>query len=251
MKSTVIIGNGPSLKDFDFKKIDREKYNVIGCCLAFRYWDKIDWYPDIYVNADEVVMKNPEVVDFIKRKKCKTHIVSNKLKEVWKDYPKDGTILFIEDMMCIPNTCFKYVKDLCSGTACLITSMDISLDISILGMDNDYVEFIPECKKLPENEKGVITLEITETPEHNPNYFFNDYQRKGDIYNVPRCEKVHKMSWYQSRIILDFVSIMYPESKPRVINYNLQETESIREFFLTRPLNKFDFSPMEYIETEE
>jgi len=124
--------------------------------------------------------------------------------------------------------------------------MDISMDVSILGMDNDYVEFLPECKKL---EDG--TLEITETPKDNPNYFFNDYQRKGDIYNVPNGQTVHKTSWFESRVIIDFLSTMYPESKPRVVNYNLQKTESIRQFFLTRPLNKFDYSPMEYIETEE
>tara|TARA_R110000803_G_scaffold154378_4_gene219160 strand:- start:4609 stop:5355 length:747 start_codon:yes stop_codon:yes gene_type:complete len=246
MKSSVIIGNGASLKEFDFTKIDREKYNVIGCCLAFRHWDKIDWYPDIYVNADDVVIKNPEVIEFIKKKKCNQYIVSNKLKEVWKEYPKDGTILFIQDMMCVPNSCFKYVKNYCSGTASLITSMDISLDISILGMDNDYVEFLPECKKL---EDG--TLEITETPEDNPNYFFNDYQRKGDIYNVPNGQTIHKSSWFESRVILDFLSTMYPESKPRVTNYNLKEKESIGQFFLTRPLNKFDYSPMEYINDPE
>ena len=243
MKKTVILGNGASLKHFDFQKIDRSKYNVIGCCLAFRHWDKIGWYPDIYVNADDVVIKNDDVVEFIKKKKCKQYIVSNKLKEVWPVnlWPKDGSIICIQDIMCVPNSVFKYVRNWCSGSACLITAMDISMDISLLGMDCDYIEFIPECKKL---EDG--SLEITETPITNPNYYFDDYQRKGDKYNIPNGQTIHKTSWKESRLILDFVTAMFPEHKPRITNYNeLDRRESISEYFLTRDIDKFQFSPQE------
>ena len=175
MKKTVILGNGASLKHFDFQKIDRSKYNVIGCCLAFRHWDKIGWYPDIYVNADDVVIKNDDVVEFIKKKKCKQYIVSNKLKEVWPVnlWPKDGSIICIQDIMCVPNSVFKYVRNWCSGSACLITAME-------------------------------------------------------------------------SRLILDFVTAMFPEHKPRITNYNeLDRRESISEYFLTRDIDKFQFSPQE------
>ena len=55
MKDCIVFGNGSSLKNFDFQKINRDKYDIIGCCLAFRFWDKNDFYPDIYVNVDDVV----------------------------------------------------------------------------------------------------------------------------------------------------------------------------------------------------
>jgi len=74
-KEVCIFGNGGSLRGFDFTSIDRNKYDVVGCCLAFRYWDQIDWYPDIYVNVDTVVCKNTEVIQFIKRKKCQFYLV--------------------------------------------------------------------------------------------------------------------------------------------------------------------------------
>ena len=51
-KNCLVFGNGKSIKDFDFRSIDRDKYSWIGCCLAFRHWDTIDCYPDIYVNVD-------------------------------------------------------------------------------------------------------------------------------------------------------------------------------------------------------
>ena len=238
-KSTVIIGNGASLKGFDFTKINREKYNLIGCCLAFRHWLKIDWYPDLYVNADDVVIQNPEVIDFIKMKKCKQYLVSHKLKDVWEDYPKDGSILFIQDMMMVPSSTFKYVRNWCSGSCCLITAFDLSVDIHILGIDCNYVELIPECEEL---EDG--TLKITKTPESNPNYFFDDYQRVGDIYNKPNGKTVHKRSWYESRLIHDFIQQMYPESKPNVTNYSLKGISSIRDFYLTKNIKDFKFDGM-------
>ena len=53
--SVIVLGNGKSLEGFDFLSIDRDIYDIIGCCLAFRYWDQVDWYPDIYVNVDKIV----------------------------------------------------------------------------------------------------------------------------------------------------------------------------------------------------
>lgn len=235
MKKALILGNGGSLQGFDFTSIDREKYYIIGCCLAFRFWDEIDWYPDIYVNADDVVIKNPEVIDFIKKKKCQKYIVSNKLKEVWIDYPKDGTILFLQDMMCAPNSCFKYVKNWCSGSVCLIAALDISIDIHMMGIDCDYVEWLPETEKLPDG-----TLKITRTPRENPNYFFDSYQRAGDIYNKPNGKTVHNRSWEEAMYIYEFLQRMYPEVRPHITNYNLTNKKSIREYFHTKTLDKFD-----------
>lgn len=235
MKKAIILGNGASLKGFDLKSINREKYNVIGCCLAFRFWDEIDWYPDIYVNADDVVIKNPEVIDFIKKKKCKKYIVSNAILEVYPDFPKDGSILLLQDLMCSPRSCFKYVKNWCSGSACLITALDIATDIHMMGIDCDYVEFLPECKKLPDG-----TLEIVKTPEHNPNYFFDSYQREGDKYNIPNGKTVHKKSWEEAMFIYDFLQKMYPEVRPHITNYNLKNKQSIKEYFHTKTLDKFD-----------
>lgn len=232
-KEVCIFGNGRSLKDFDFKKIDREKYDVIGCCMAFRHWNKIDWFPDIYVNVDTVVCQNPEVIEFIKQKKCKFYVLSVALKEVWKDYPKDGTIFFLEELIQFPMSSFKYIRNWCSGSACVIASLDRYRKLHLFGFDCDYVEFIPECIQ---EEDGTLTIETT--PETNPNYFVDDYQQKGDRYNKQNGETIHMKSWEELSYIIDFINKMYPEYKVDLTNYNSKK--SISQYFTTKTVKKFD-----------
>ena len=53
VKRCTVIGNGRTLKDFDFTKI---KEDTIGLTMAIRHWYKINWFPDYYVNVDHVVL---------------------------------------------------------------------------------------------------------------------------------------------------------------------------------------------------
>ena len=46
-----ILGNGPSLRGFDFAKA-LQGYTTFGMNNAFRYWDRIQWYPDYYACLD-------------------------------------------------------------------------------------------------------------------------------------------------------------------------------------------------------
>jgi len=66
-----------------------------------------------------------------------------------------------------------------------------------LGIDVNYLEILSEAKR-----KEGITLELTKTPEVNPNYFFDDYQRQGDLYQIPNPEKaVHICSWQNLKVL--------------------------------------------------
>ena len=230
--SVIVLGNGKSLEHFDFLSINRDVYDVIGCCLAFRYWSKVDWYPDIYVNVDKVVCsKNEEVKEFIMKKKCKLYLLSNEIKTIWHDYPKDGSIVFIEDMLLDNATVFKFCVNYCSGSASVLTAIDHYENIHCAGFDCDYVEFIPESKKL---EDG--SLVITKTPSENPNYFINDYQREGDNYNVPNGSTVHQTSWKELSYIFDFIKKMFPNHKRNLTNYN--DKKSISEYIKTIEFKK-------------
>ena len=230
--SVIVFGNGKSLEHFDFLSIDRDVYDVIGCCLAFRYWDKVDFYPDIYVNVDKVVCsKNEEVKEFVMKKKCKLYLLSNEIKTIWHDYPKDGSIIFIEDIILDNATIFKFCVNYCSGSASVLTAIDHYENIYCAGFDCDYVEFIPESKKL---EDG--SLIITKTPSENPNYFFNDYQREGDNYNVPNGSTVHQTSWKELSYIFEFIVKMFPNHKRNMINYN--DKKSISDYIKTVELHK-------------
>ena len=84
-------------------------------------------------------------------------------------------------------------------------------------------------------EDGTLTIETT--PESNPNYFFNDYHRKGDKYNKPKKDKVHMKAWEELSYIIEFINKMYPEHKVSLTNYNSKE--SISQYFTTKPLEDF------------
>ena len=52
-EAALVIGNGPSLKDFDFEAAKR--FTTFGMNSAYRFWHRIKWYPDYYCCLDEVV----------------------------------------------------------------------------------------------------------------------------------------------------------------------------------------------------
>ena len=58
-----------------------------------------------------------------------------------------------------------------------------------VGVDCNYVEHVDGS-----TQKGTI-LEMEETPNSNPNYWFDDYQQAGDEYNVPRGAEFHLPTW--------------------------------------------------------
>lgn len=229
MSNVLVLGNGKSLQTFDFRRINTE---WIGCCLAFRYWNKINIHPTMYINVDRVVCEhNKEVMEYVKQGKCKKYLLSNSIKNIWNDYPKDGSIVFIEDLMKDTNSLFKLVQTWCSGSSAVLFALDHYKNIHIAGFDCDYVEFIPECEKQKDG-----SLMITKTPEYNPNYFFNDYQRKGDRYNVPNGKRVHLKSWEELSYILDFINKMGSANKHKnITNYN--NKVSISKYFNTLPQN--------------
>ena len=227
----LVLGNGKSLDNFKFQKISSRYDAWVGCCLAFRYWNQINIHPTFYINVDRVVCeKNPEVVEYIKQGKCKKYLVSETIKNVWIDYPKDGTIIFIEELRKNTDSIFKFVNNYCSGSSAVLFALDHFDHVDIAGFDCDYVEFIPECEQLPDG-----SLRITKTPSYNPNYFFNDYQREGDIYNVPNATRVHLRSWQELSMILEFIKSVHDLGKGKsVMNFN--DKKSISNFILTLPL---------------
>jgi len=225
--NVLVLGNGKSLETFDFRRINTD---WVGCCLAFRYWNKINIHPTYYVNVDRVVCeKNLEVMEYVQQKKCKKYLLSETIKNIWSDYPKDGSIVFIEDLMKNTNSIFKFANNYCSGSSAVLFALDHYNHVNTAGFDCDYVEFIPECEKLPDG-----SLKISKTPKYNPNYFFNDYQREGDIYNVPNGKRVHLRSWEELSHILKFMKSVFNSNK-NVLNFN--NKKSISQFITTLPLD--------------
>jgi hypothetical protein len=65
--------------------------------------------------------------------------------------------------------------------------------IILVGCDCNYVERVEGSEEIKEGLKG--ELRMSKTPKENPNYWFNDYQREGDVYNLPKANTFQMNSW--------------------------------------------------------
>ena len=108
-------------------------------------------------------------------------------------------------------------------------------EIRLLGIDLDYIEIVDGAKRL----EG-IQLEITETPDNNPNYFFDDYQQKGDRYNIPNPRpSLHEEAWVKLKERLQALN-----PNVRIINCNPVSRLTIFPFQpLSDALSGIEFNP--------
>jgi len=192
----MILGNGPSLKGVDLQSLST--IDTLGMNAAYRYWERIDWYPTHYVCLDDQLIEThaSAINDLIVRGKVKTAFLIAKILDYYPDLINHPKVFFLESfngtrqkrvadkgIPFIPSTSFR------ESDASKVTTGSYSVrfaaflgynEISILGIDLRYVEIIDEAK----STEG-IKLEMVSTPKSNPNYFFDDYQRAGDKYNIP------------------------------------------------------------------
>ena len=230
MKEIYVLGNGASLKDFDFNLLKDKEW--IGCCLAYRYWKETNIYPTHYVNVDNVVLKNnlEDIKNLIINKKCKTFLLSASIIKEWKDILNYKNVYYIEQFKSQQGNPFRNLIDYCSGSSATTYAylLDAEL-IHLLGMDCNYVEFIPECIKLNDG-----TLKIIKQPLNNPNYFFNGYQEVGDIYNVPNTDRIHKQSWEDVRNLIILFNILRQKD---IMVYNYNDNETLDHLFQRKSLD--------------
>jgi FkbM family methyltransferase len=192
----VVLGNGPSLRGFDFSLLS--DVDSIGMNAAYRYWERISWYPTHYVCLDDQLIEThaQAIYNLIKEKRVKTAFLISKILDYYSDLLDFKNVFYLESFNTtrhkrvsgkgIPYINSLYFKESDSSK---VTAGAYSVrfaahlgykEISILGVDLRYVEVLPQAA----SQDG-IKLVIKETPKSNPNYFFDDYQRKGDKYNVP------------------------------------------------------------------
>tara|TARA_R110001583_G_scaffold1015_6_gene8798 strand:- start:473 stop:1774 length:1302 start_codon:yes stop_codon:yes gene_type:complete len=231
-REVYVVGNGRSLKGFDFNFLKDKEW--IGCCLGFRDWERTGIYPTHYVNVDPVVTQSnlKEIKDMIINKKCQTFCLDYSFIKMWaecKDYP---SVHYLQQYQHTPYNPFRNLIDYCSGSVATTLAYCLDTDrVNLLGMDCKYVEFLPECIELKDK-----TLKIIKQPTENPNYYFDDYQRVGDIYNKPNVDRVMKQSWFDLRnIFLLFNTLRNKEVKL----YNYNTTDVLDEYFERKSLDEF------------
>ena len=181
-RPAVVLGNGPSLKGFDFGRF--KQFDVFGMNAAYRYWDQIGWYPRYYCCLDQVVgMSHADEIARLIRNAPKYGIEQfllrrNLIDQLGADIENADRIVDF-DRLCVNARQFATLP-LTTGSHTLIWAASLGYrHIYVMGVDCNYVEIVPGA----ERREGIV-LEITNKTE-NPNYFFSGYQQVGDKYNIP------------------------------------------------------------------
>jgi glycosyltransferase involved in cell wall biosynthesis len=191
-KVCAILGNGPTLADVPFAEL--EGTDCLGMNAAYRYWKSVDWYPALYCCLDTVVgMSHKEAILDLVRHRRRYGIRQFLLRRNLFDWlaeqgATDGVVCFdlirqgFEPLHPEPVT---------TGSHSLAWTATIGYDrLIVAGVDCNYVEQVDGAEK-----KADSTLEITSEAE-NPNYFFSDYQKVGDKFNIPNPNAdLHIRSW--------------------------------------------------------
>ena len=211
----LIIGNGKSAGQIDWEwlKSKKDKLDTFGINSAYKTYEKLDFYPTYYANLDNVVIKShkDKLQDLLDKKKLKsvfylsnvtfreneTYCKINKVGHPWKGISKNTN-----EFHTWANT----------GSDCVQLAIMLGYkEIYIIGVDG-YVEKINEAS-LTNNR----TLVMKETPKDNPNYWFAEYQEKGDEFNIPNANMWHVPGWDYSSKVCKALKIKY---------YNLSTTKN-------------------------
>lgn len=238
-KRAIILGNGPSLKGFTFTNLDG--LDVFGMNVAYRYWDRISWYPLYYSCLDLVVGKH--------------HIVEIKrLIENANDY---GIKLFLlrnnimNELQQVRNVERIVNFDLLRENEHLLSADPITTgshtaawaailgykEIFLLGIDCNYQEIVSGAQNVSGNELVIVE----EKP--NPNYFIDDYQRKGDRYNIPNPNKeLHIRSWRN-------IQNLMKGYEANILNANLSSKVDAFDFCRFEQVKKYQ--PIDIIPKED
>ena len=194
----IVIGNGPSLRGFDLHRLTG--FTTLGMNAAYRHWDRIGWYPTYYACLDDQLIKthHAEIERLYAQGLVKKVFVHgaffdyhphrlrhpdftsfDQTASYWFD--KNGRALGLEPLYDLPAFRMSDMSKVTTGAHSVRYAAHLGHDrIVILGIDLRYVEILPEAEATSD-----IGLVIKTTPKRNPNYFFDGYQKAGDLYNIP------------------------------------------------------------------
>lgn len=233
MGEIVVLGNGPSLKGFNFQSL--RGIHTIGMNAAYRYWDEIEWYPDYYVCLDLqlTITHHEQIKRLLVQGQVKRLFVRDTFFNYHPELKHDNRIDTLERLNG-SNIYFKSSDPVVTtGAFAIRYAMHLGYEkIYLLGIDCHYKqEIIPEAEKT-----GKYKLRITKTPASNPNYFFDSYQREGDLYHIPNsCGPIH---FNALKCIVTDITRYKLNDKIEVINCNKESILFKRGVFKYKPIEE-------------
>lgn len=237
-KILFIMGNGPSLGEVmnneNYLNILR-KNDTFGLNAAYRAYKKYNFYPtyfgcfDYVVNEshkeafENLVLENNTIKEFyfignisLEQNLFKKEVQDNKrfIKFNFKHIP-------IKNYSGISKNFNEYYNPGSSGANALqIGIMKGYKKIVLLGCDCNYVEEIDGVKHY--DEQFISRIELTKNLDKNPNYWFSEYQQKGDRFNLPGNDKFQMGSWKN-------ISKYYPKDVEILNASNISKIECFKK----------------------
>lgn len=199
-KILVVVGNGPSLKEEYFDIIRELNLDTFGLNSAYRYFEKTNWYPKFYGCFDyalseshkeewtKMILDNDSPIEkffFIERPSVEAKLPHTKyfFSDEVRNHPKFVERPHNQDGLGYPHFGTRDKKISCTGANAVRTGIELGYEkIIMIGHDAKYVQsndldevnFVKGCRYL-----------VTEEFQKNPNYFWDDYQKKGDLFHNP------------------------------------------------------------------
>jgi hypothetical protein len=188
----VVMGNGPSLKDVDFDMLN--DVDTFGLNSAYRAYERMDWWPTYHGCFDYRVTDShrENFINLIENSPIERCFY---IKNISKSPGMQHVNMLEHGTTAKWNDCEEDFKEFHDNGNSGANASSVSAclgykKIILLGVDCNYVEFVEGSKK-----DGPGKLVMEKTPETNPNYWFDDYQQKGDEYNVPDGLSFHMPTW--------------------------------------------------------
>ncbi len=238
----VVIGNGPSLKGFDFQNFHGLK--TLGMNAAYRYWQRINWYPTYYCCLDDRLLEthHQQIYELLMTEKVERIFVTYKFLDFYPDlanhprvdvldsfvshryqlrqeqygFPRQQANSFLTD----------YPQKLTTGSYSVRYGIYLGYrQILLLGIDCRYVPVVTGARVVDD-----LKMVMEQTPKTNQNYFFDDYQQAGDVFQIANPEvhggNLHLQSFESLR---EDIANYTPDVK--IINCNQQSELYVYDVF--------------------
>lgn len=181
--NVLVVGNGPSAALVNFEVIDRIGLHTVGMNSAYRLWDRISFRPTYYACLDSVVVIShaDAIYSLVKEEKIERFLLRDDILEKHPDLKANPRITWFSDVYNDSSQTLFTTDWITTGSWSIRWMAYLGYQlIGCVGIDAKYQQVLNEATL-----KKDSTLEITTTPSYNPNYFFDDYQVQGDVYNIP------------------------------------------------------------------
>lgn len=205
-----VLGNGPSLK----KIMDNPKYleilkgnDTFALNSSYRIFQQYNFWPtyfgcfDYIVNEshkdsfEKLVLEDNLIKEFffIGNQQKQQNLFSIDVVNNPRFINFNFNPLFEGKFTEISKNFYEFFNAGSSGANALqIGLMYGYKNIILLGCDCNYVEVLKEASFIDNSNCKLI---ITEDVKSNPNYWFDSYQQKGDVYNLPQSNNIQLISW--------------------------------------------------------